>query len=333
MSASHDESAPIRVEAPARLHLGFLDPGASLGRRYGSIGLAIDGLVTRVDALAHGELEVSGADAGRARVITERVLGHYGLPPRLRLTVDAAIPAHAGLGSGTQLALAVATAVTRLFGQHRAAAELAAVLERGRRSGIGLNLFEHGGLVVDGGRGVATRTPPLLSRVAVPAAWRVVLVCDDAAAGLSGGDELAAFKALPSFGQAAAAHLCHLTLMQILPAAAEGDFPAFARAVGEVQALLGDHFANVQSGRFTSARVGRAIEFLARECQLAGIGQSSWGPTGFAFAADAATAHAALARLELEPALLDGLAVRVCALRNDGARVHDGRERARRAAL
>jgi len=35
-------SATIRVTAPARLHLGFLDLNGAIGRRFGSIGLAID---------------------------------------------------------------------------------------------------------------------------------------------------------------------------------------------------------------------------------------------------------------------------------------------------
>ena len=35
-------SGAVRVIAPARLHLGFLDLNGSLGRLFGSIGLAID---------------------------------------------------------------------------------------------------------------------------------------------------------------------------------------------------------------------------------------------------------------------------------------------------
>jgi beta-ribofuranosylaminobenzene 5'-phosphate synthase len=40
----------VTVDAPARLHLGFLDPSASLGRAFGSIGLVIEGRGTRVTA-------------------------------------------------------------------------------------------------------------------------------------------------------------------------------------------------------------------------------------------------------------------------------------------
>ena len=38
----------VRVRAPARLHLGFLDLAGDLGRRFGSIGLSIEGYATRL---------------------------------------------------------------------------------------------------------------------------------------------------------------------------------------------------------------------------------------------------------------------------------------------
>ena len=39
----------VRVKTTARLHLGFLDLAGDLGRRFGSMGLAIDGLDTVVE--------------------------------------------------------------------------------------------------------------------------------------------------------------------------------------------------------------------------------------------------------------------------------------------
>src|SRR5207302_1710641 len=41
-------AARIEVHAPARLHLGFLDLEGGLGRRFGSIGLALDGIATHI---------------------------------------------------------------------------------------------------------------------------------------------------------------------------------------------------------------------------------------------------------------------------------------------
>jgi predicted sugar kinase len=81
--------------------------------------------------------------------------------------------------------------------------------------------------------------------------------------------------------------------MRLLPALAETDLVAFAGAIKEIQDLLGRYFAPLQGGRpFSSPDVACALDLLAGEGAL-GIGQSSWGPTGFAFAAS----HAEAARL------------------------------------
>jgi len=42
----------LTLRAPGRLHLGFLDPSGSLGRRFGSIGLVVDGFETEVELSA-----------------------------------------------------------------------------------------------------------------------------------------------------------------------------------------------------------------------------------------------------------------------------------------
>ena len=38
----------ISITSPARLHLGFMDLNGSLGRKFGSVGLAIDSIETSV---------------------------------------------------------------------------------------------------------------------------------------------------------------------------------------------------------------------------------------------------------------------------------------------
>lgn len=311
----------IRVEAPARLHLGFLDPGASSGRQFGSIGLALDTLATVVSVAPAAMLEVSGPDAERARGMLDMLLRHYGLPRTLAVRIEAAIPAHAGLGSGTQLALAVGVALLRACGREANSAEIGALLGRGRRSGIGLNLFEHGGLVVDAGRGPHTVTPPLISRLAFPEDWRVLLIFDETHSGLTGGAELSAFGALPAMPAVTAAHLCQVTLLGVLPAIAEADFPAFSRGIGEIQAVVGDHFAAVQSGRYTSSRVEAVIRFIVERYAVEGVGQSSWGPTAFAFIDSAIGAKTVLSATREAFAAVPGLRFQICGGRNRGASI------------
>ena len=311
----------IRVEAPARLHLGFLDPSATLGRRFGSIGLAIDALATAVSVAPGAALNIIGAADERIEQLLDVLIRHYALPARFDLHVERATPPHVGLGSGTQLALAIGTALTKAHGHEVNAGELGQLLGRGRRSGLGLGLFEHGGLVVDAGHGPATRTPPLISRLEFPDEWRVLLIFDDARRGLSGDTEIAAFSALPGLPAAVAAHLCHLTLLGVLPAIVERDFTLFSRAIAEIQAVIGEHFAVIQAGPYTSQRVSDVIQFLRRQRGIEGVGQSSWGPTAFAFVNGPAAADAAIDALRAAFAAEPNLRFMHCGAQNQGARL------------
>jgi beta-ribofuranosylaminobenzene 5'-phosphate synthase len=304
-----------RVSAGARLHLGFLDLNGDLGRRFGSLGLAIDGFETTV-AMRPGS-GVTGVESERVERWLARLADAHGRPRAVAVDVASAIPAHAGLGSGTQLALALGWAFRRLHGLPADTVADAATLLRGARSGVGVGLFEHGGLMLDAGRGAKTRLPPIVSRLAVPTPWRVVLLIDDGFTGAHGEAERAAFAALPPFPPAAAADLCRRTLMQVLPGVAEADFSAFGAGLSAIQRRLGDHFAPAQGGgRFTSPRVA-AVAAALEQAGALGIGQSSWGPTGFAFARDPdEAAHwAALAKTSAR----GEIRVQVHAIRPNGA--------------
>lgn len=286
----------VSVAAAARLHLGFLDMNGSLGRKFGGLGLAISGPATRLALSRSTQMSAAGPDSLRAAALLEKAAAALAPGAAYRLTIEEAIPPHAGLGSGTQLALAIAAAVRRLEGLPMDAGADAALLARGARSGLGAGLFAQGGLVVDGGRGARTTTPPVIARLPFPARWRILLIQDPSAAGLHGAGERDAFSALPPFPEQHAAELCRLVLMRALPAAAEDDLPAFGAAIARIQAIVGDYFAPMQGGRrFTSRAVEELLDELMRDGAV-GAGQTSWGPTGFAFVADETKAQALAAR-------------------------------------
>jgi beta-ribofuranosylaminobenzene 5'-phosphate synthase len=272
----------VTVSTTARLHLGFLDPGGENGR-FGSIGLSLDAPRT-VLHLRHAEgLRVHGAERERSLAYLSRFLAAHGIAPAHDLLIESVIPAHAGLGSGTQLAIAIGAALRRLHGMPPDPRADAALTERGLRSGIGIALFAEGGFVVDGGAPPNGDPPHSIARLPVPENWRAIVLLDPAMSGLSGDRERDAFAALAASRRASEA-TCRLVMLSILPALAESDLARFGEGVSQVQALMGDHFAPAQGGsRFMSARVGDAVAALGRAGAV-GLGQSSWGPTGFAFA-------------------------------------------------
>ncbi|MBA4228922.1 MAG: hypothetical protein C0456_20205 [Hyphomonas sp.] len=57
----------VRVRAPARLHFGFLDLNGGLGRRFGSIGLALDAPAVQLVARPAKRVSASGPEAERVR--------------------------------------------------------------------------------------------------------------------------------------------------------------------------------------------------------------------------------------------------------------------------
>ncbi|MBL8301537.1 MAG: beta-ribofuranosylaminobenzene 5'-phosphate synthase [Ideonella sp.] len=325
-----DLRAGVRVAAPGRLHLGFLDPAATLGRRFGSLGLVVDGFETVVElrtADAERDTAIDGAidELPRARTHLEavrRALRADGvvLPP-LHLHLASVLPAHAGLGSGTQLALAVARAATGLAGRSWPATELARLTGRGLRSGVGIAGFEQGGLLLDGGPRADGRAAMLLSRLELPPAWRVLLVLDPRRRGLSGADERAALATLPPLPRESAAEICHEMLMRVLPGAAGAEFLPFAAGLTRVQRVLGQHFAPAQQGSaFSSPPVGRLIDWIGAQTAAA-TGQSSWGPTGFALLPSAEVASAMLDAARAAGMVDPALTVQVVAARARGATV------------
>ena len=311
-------STIVRVRAPARLHLGFLDMNGALGRRFGSIGMAVDRPATRLTVTRAASHSASGAESARSLKLAQRF--NRGQGGGYAVDVEEAIPAHAGLGSGTQLALAIGTAIARLEGRELAAQDLAGVGERGARSGIGLAAFASGGFLVDGGRGALDRAPPLTLRSEFPEDWRVLLMLDASRAGVSGDAEKKAFEALPEFPESAAAHICHLVLMKLVPGLKEEDLKAFGEALTEIQQMVGGHFAAKQGGSaWTSPAVGRIAERM-QALGATGIGQSSWGPTGFAFV-DGDEAAVRLYHSLVEDAKAHGVEIVIARGRNSGARI------------
>jgi beta-ribofuranosylaminobenzene 5'-phosphate synthase len=311
----------VRVHAPARLHLGLLNPAPGPGRGFGSIGLAISDLETRISVRRTPSAAdtFEGPQGERARRYLEIMRGHLGLRANYHVQLEAAVPAHAGLGSGTQIALSIAAALRRLEGYSSDLQADARRLGRGARSGLGIALFLRGGLIVDGGRGPQTHVPPVISHLTFPPPWRIVLVLDDTRQGYHGPQETAAFAALAPFAAPRISENCRLVLMQALPALLERDLAAFGAAIAELQANLGDYFAPAQDGRFTSKRVAAALDVLHREGAV-GIGQSSWGPTGFAFAPTAKSATRLIATLRRD-IRFQSLDIRLCRGLNRGAHI------------
>jgi beta-RFAP synthase len=271
----------IFVEAPARLHFGVLDLRGRLGRCFGGLGAAIPSPSLLVEASLAPRISAEGPDADRAVEFATRFLAFHRLTGGLHLILHRVIPGHAGLGSGTQLGLAVARAIAELHRLPTDPVELARATGRGRRSAIGTWAFALGGFIVEGGRRPGSeRIAPLLARFPIPDSWRCVIAVPSGGRGLSGDAEARAFEELPSPADQEVERVSHLVLMQLLPALVEADLPSFGSALSEVQRITGSWFAAQQGGIFAPGPTERLVADMAA-WGAAGVGQSSWGPAAY----------------------------------------------------
>lgn len=279
----------IEVQTPSRLHLGLLSWGGTARREFGGVGLMVDEPGVRLRATRASEWSAIGPLADRTLDAAIRVveglrrLG-WEIPP-LRFEVDKAPPEHVGLGVGTQMGMATARAVAEWAGlSELSASELGRLAGRGRRSGIGVHGFGLGGLIVDGGRrrGGPESPPPLVARLVWPTDWHVLVAIPLGRVGLHGAGEVHAFRDLPPPSDRTVDRLGRLVLLDLLPSVAEGNLDDFGSALGEIQTLIGQGFAEAQGGTFASEEGAEVARSLAAS-GLRGVGQSSWGPTVYGF--------------------------------------------------
>ena len=307
------------VEAYARLHFGVLDLRGSAGRWFGGIGAAASAPSLLVSAKLADSLTVEGEDASRAQAFAQQFLDHHRIQTGARVQVHRSLPSHAGLGSGTQLALAIARALAEVHEIERDPRALAQAMGRAQRSAIGTWTFARGGLVVEGGRRARRdECGPLIARLPFPDTWRCVVVIPQGPPGISGADEAEAFARLPKPSEHDVEHVAHLVLMALLPAVADADLESFGRALTEIQEVTGRWFAPAQGGTFASGPSRRLITQLAA-WGAAGVGQSSWGPTVYGIV----DGNDAAARIVERVKSALGASGRVFAgpLRSEGARV------------
>lgn len=314
----------VEVKTPARLHLGMLSFGTPSVRSFGGVGVMVDRPGVHLRMGKAPDFRGRGQLVERALRFAHACSRSWDLPADAGCEIEVvAVPrAHVGLGSGTQLALAVAAGMRYLHlagsegGGPRAdegepwhfetrdAVALARAVGRGKRSNVGLYGFARGGLIVEAGRftspddrGTDQARSPMVARVRLPSAWRCVVIVERNAEGLSGEAERQAFRRLAPVPREISAELSRLLLLELLPAAVEGRFDAFSEAVHAYGQLAGEPFAAESAQQPHAEATAQLIELLG-ELGVVGRAQSSWGPAVMAVCDSLASAGTVVEQFE-----------------------------------
>lgn len=317
----------IEIRTPCRLHFGLLalgeprDGSEVISRQFGGAGLMIrrPEVVVRMGLIDPGvpcsqtqtrdpctglTIAYGGRLGDKAAQFVQRFWARLSqLQPDRCTAATAALRGHTlsvevlrvprphtGLGSGTQLGMAISRGLAQLLElPDLRPDDLAPLVGRGARSAVGTHGFFQGGFLIDGGKSAGTQLAPLLMRLDFPQDWRVVLIRPRTLEGLAGEREVQAFTALAPIPRGVSAHLCQLVLLGMAPALVEQDLDGFGQSLYELQRGVGECFAAAQGGIYADPLLERIVDHV-RGTGVKGVGQSSWGPSLYAIVRDEAQA-------------------------------------------
>jgi beta-RFAP synthase len=290
----------ICIRTASRLHFGLFalpsahgspwrnhEGQATLPRRhFGGIGLMIEEPGIDLTIEPARTWSATGPLHQRALLFAQQYCGSLRVTDCFHLRMISAAPEHIGLGTGTQLGLAVARGIAELTHQPaRDATTLARHVGRGLRSALGVHGFAHGGFLVEGGK-TKDAISPLLVRHDFPDDWQIVLITPRNLQGTHGPREIEAFAHLT--GQQRddqmTETLTRLVLLNLLPALLERDLDTFGEALHDFNRRVGALFQHAQGGLYAHPQIEHLVRGI-RGAHVKGVGQTSWGPTVFAVVA------------------------------------------------
>jgi len=268
----------IEITTGSRLHFGLICSEPAARWRFGGIGVMLRQPAWRLSvtkiAADSDSIEATDAICQRIRELLQRIRTRHHMPS-LRIKVHHEVSLHTGLGSGTQLGLALSAASELLM--HRRLQEdpfqLAQLACRAERSAIGTVGFARGGFLVDHGESERRQ----VDRFAFPDDWRFVLVHPVDSQGLSGEQERAFFGQKVHMPQMLIENLEQQVLEAIIPAVREKKFLAFATSLEHYGQTVGTFYATEQGGVFAHPAMTRLAADLGK-AGVSGMAQSSWGP-------------------------------------------------------
>ena len=268
------------INSPSRIHLGFLELNPESDRIFGSLGLTISNFKTSIKIDKSQHFKVKAKNENKIFSIVNKFQKHYSLKP-CKISILETIPEHIGLGSGTQLSLNIGYALSKFSGLNLSLERIACILDRGKRSGVGIGSFKLGGFLIDGGKQKNSNDiPPIIFREKWPKKWKIILLFDSNSEGIHGNRELQEFKKINKVKKNLSKKNYQSLVQSIMPSLIEKNFKQFCDGIQMIQNNTAKIFNKSQGGNYNSNGIAKIFNFL-QNSGYSGFGQSSWGPTGF----------------------------------------------------
>lgn len=272
------------IESGYRVHINSVDLNGNRGRCCGGLGIALAEPLLKLRVEIGGRVGVDTPHEEELREYLARLLTIEGLKGPVFVQQISGVRPHIGLGSLTQLKLAILAAIRIAKGKGVAESSIPKGLGIAATSGIGLGTFLYGGFVADGGyrvTGKAPKTingeldgnpPPIIFHCDLPQEWRVVLAIPVTGTGISGAREKNFFDEITPIPEDEVNLLSREVLLSVMPAVKERDIESLCLALQKVCSLGSKPFEE----RLDS-RTAAVLDSMRARFGFASV--SSLGPT------------------------------------------------------
>lgn len=287
----------VRITTPCRIHLSLIDENGYTGRVDGGIGLMVDRpnvVFEASNSATQFKIEANKYYRESIEVINEKaskIFKAFDINNKnFHFNLRRYYPSHVGLGSKTQLSLAIATAIAKLKDMEIPTKELTKLVERGGTSGIGWRGFESGGFILDGGHDFGkgkekeTFSPSSASNLADPALtilrytipehWRFVVAIPNVKNGAYGDEEVSIFQKHAPIPREEVNEVSHQILMKVVPGLLKKDLICFGEGIKRIQNI---GFKKIEIS--LQHEVVKNLLNLLDEYGVKAYGMSSFGPS------------------------------------------------------
>jgi len=272
-----------------RIHITLIDLCGCTGRLFGGIGFLVDILPVKVHSHLAEKNSIDFKGEVDARFQKE-ISSYFDKLTKLfnvniNIVIERPIKSHIGFGSKTSTMLAIAKSIAICSRRSFDINDAVVFTNRGGASGIGLNAFFTGGVVVDAGHKFSVgmdilpshyiynkTIPPIVTQCDFPSAWSVHLLLPEGH-NINGEREKSLFLKKTPIPNKEALEVFTIVYYKILLALKECDYELFQEGISEIS-NTGFKKIEIESQVKICSKI---ISFFNNELKLA-AGMSSMGP-------------------------------------------------------
>jgi len=241
----------LKYKVPSRIAINLYDMNGNLGRVDGGMGFSLEYprlVFTSSSSLNFNLISNEKLSDEMQKSIEESIdilKGKFRIQNNIKIKIEESIPEHSGFGSKTATLLSIGHAFCKLNNIDISFVKLGEILRRGGTSGLGINLIDKGGFILEGGHSTKYKklfqpsssvekvtAVPILARYEPN--WDLLLIVPKTER-VFGKKEREFFNEICPIKEEDIEKLARITLSIMLPSVIENNLQNFCKGINLIQ--------------------------------------------------------------------------------------------------